>query len=160
MATLLTPEQIEAQRIAERDQLIMEWSAKQAAIVKMKAHLKELTDSELEQRKQLVKMNFFGAKSGTNRVQLGSGYALKAVIKYYYKITKNEKVDPADYSHLPEVLSKLPPEIGHKIIKWTPELNESLYKTLTKEQADIVDLILIKTDGAGELVLEVPKEKK
>lgn len=135
-----------------RDMVIMEWDA-------TKKVLADAKDKEARLRKEIIAMEFSGAKSGTNRVQLGNGYALKAVVRYNYKITKNEAVEPPDYSHLQHYLAQLPPAVAQSIIKWTPELSETVYKQLTEEERKIVNQFLLITDGSSSLDLEVPKAK-
>lgn len=136
-----------------RDMIIMEWDAAKKALTEYK-------DKEAKLRKEVVAMEFAGAKAGTNRVQLGNGYALKAVVRYNYKITKNEAVEPPDYSHLPGILAQLPPAVAQGLVKWTPELSESAYKQLTEEEKKIANQFLLITDGSSSLELELPKVKK
>jgi len=136
----------------ERDKAIMLWNA-------VKTQLTTLKEREALLRKQVVSMCFQSAKTGTNRVPLGQGYALKAVIKYNYKVTKNEAVTPPDYSHIPDVLAKLPEHCRAEIIRWSPSLNEALYKKMTADEQKIVNEVLLITDGSSTLDLEPPKQK-
>ena len=136
-----------------RDAMLMEWDATKKA-------LSALKDKELKLRKEIVAMEFAGAAPGTQRVQLGNGYALKAVVKYNYKITNNEAVEPPDYSHLAGFLAMLPTEIAKTLIRWTPELSESVYKKLTAEEREIVNKFVLITDGASALEIEEPKKPK
>lgn len=136
-----------------RDAMLLEWDATNKALA-------ELKDKELKLRKEIVAMEFAGAPAGTQRVALGNGYSLKAVVKYNYKITKNEAVEPPDYSHLAGFLALLPQDIAKTLIRWTPELSESVYKKLTEEERAIVNNFVLITDGASALEIEEPKKPK
>ena len=133
-----------------RDMLIMEWNA-------CREQMSTLKDKEQALRKQIISTEFIGAKAGTNRVALGNGYALKAVVKHNYKLTKNETVDPADYSHIMPALGALPADLVKRLVKWTPELHEPTYRELTEPEKAIVNTVLIITDGSSTLELEAPK---
>lgn len=135
-----------------RNTLLLAWD-------NVKKQLDALKEEELSLRKQIGKLEFDGCVAGTNRVELGNGYKLKAVISYNYKITKNEKATPPDYSHLPAIFAKLSTATAQEIIRWKPELNESLYKKLNKEEQEICNEFLLITDGAPQMSIEEPKKK-
>lgn len=136
----------------QRDLLLTAWQT-------IKTRMAQDKDEEKKLRAQIVEMEFKGAKTGTNRVPLGNGWMLKAVINLTYKITKNEAVEPPDYSHIPGILAQLPPAVAQGLIKWTPELSESAYKQLTEEERKIVNQMLVITNGSSTIDIEAPKTK-
>lgn len=136
-----------------RDQLLMEWDAAKKLLVDVQAREKGL-------RAKIVATEFAGKPSGTHRVELGAEYQLKSVVAYNYTITKNEAVEPPDYSHVPIILAQLPADIAREIVRWKPSLNESLYKKLTKEEQNVVNQLLVIKPGSSTLEIEQPKPKK
>lgn len=148
----------EQNEVYNRDALILAWDANKKVL--NEARYLDARDNEQKLRKELVAKEFSGKSTGTNRVQLGNGYALKAVLKLNYKVTKNEAVEPADYSHIQPILAKLPQGTAARLIRWVPELNESVYKELTEEEKKIANEFLLITDTMPTLDLEVPKPKK
>jgi len=134
-------------------QLVETWSTANAT-------LKQWKDYESKLRASLVKSCFSNAKIGINSYKVlddnnvPTGNTLKATIKYNYTIMKNEKVVPADYSNLPDILNKIPYETAIKLIKWKPELNEKEYKLLSEEEKQIVNEFLIIKEATPSLELK------
>lgn len=148
MTTELTAEQK-----ASRGALIVEWNNTVAAA-------KAAVEKERELRKQVLALNFDMDSSGTKRIELGGGYKLKAVVAMKYKVTKNEAVEPADYSHLPALMAQLPLKVAQEIIRWTPDVSVTAYKALTEDERKIVNQFVIIENGSSSLELETPKEVK
>ena len=74
----------EAEFIAERDRLLLSWEESKKALEIAK-------EKEMEQRKAVVAFAFDPNKeSGTERIELGSGYQAKAVKKINYGFIKTE----------------------------------------------------------------------
>ena len=93
-----------------RDELLLRWA-------ELKTELEKAKTLEIELRKFIVKREFPNAKEGTNKLELGNGYKLKAEIKYNYKID-NENIDS-----VLEDIAKIGNEghiIAERLIKWTP----------------------------------------
>ena len=140
---------------ANRDALIM----KHQEAVKVLAAAKE---AELAARKAVLTTVFnFDEnvlRSGTENVELGGGYKLKAVFKINYSLDNtNEGVDKA--------LTKIEKTgtegkfIAERLVKWKPELSLSEYKQLPQKFKDIIDDVLKASEGTPSLELVEPKSK-
>ena len=130
----------------DRDAKIMEWNI-------AKEQLANWKDKEAKLRKEVIHVAFPAGKSGTNKLELGMGYELKAVIKYNYKI---EKGADGTYNYIMPLLAQLPKQVADSLIKWTPELSQTAYKQLTKEEQAIVNQFVVITEGSSSLELKVP----
>lgn len=139
---------------AKRDAKILEWqeAVKQLAAAK---------NAEAALRKQvLVECFDFEAddREGTQNVELGNGYKLKAVFKLNRRLNnKDEAVD--------KVLTKIEKSgaegqfIAERLVKWKPELALSEYKKLPEKFKKLIDEVLTASPGMPALELVVPKSK-
>lgn len=132
-----------------RDALLMAWWEADKAAKIAKANEENL-------RYAVLPMMFPQPYVGTNNVELGGGYKLKAEYKQNYSIKKNEVTE--DYSHVPAVLAKLPPAVAARLVRWKPELSITAYKELTAEEQAIVNTIVTITDGKPTLEMITPKK--
>lgn len=105
--------------------------------------------------KRLLAGLFPTKKVGTNRYELGRGYEVKAVVQQRIKINKNEE---NDFAHLRDMVDKLPPEVQSTILKWTPEISGTVYRSLPKEQQEIVNAVCTVSDYVSELGIDEPKQ--
>lgn len=69
----------------DRDFILQEWND-------LKAKLEFLKEQELEMRKYVVSRAFPKAEEGTNTLELGNGYQLKAQVKFNYNLKDNDTV--------------------------------------------------------------------
>lgn len=126
-----------------RDQMIMAWKdlKEQLAIVK---------EQEMSMRKQLVEADFSPEYDGTQTLELGGGYELKATNKKNYKLSDKESVEKALSNYEDE-------KLADRLIKWKPELVKKEYKNLSDEDRKIIDIVITTTFGAPTLKLVEPK---
>lgn len=143
------------------DQLLMQWADLKLKVEAAKA-------AEMEMRRYIVSRAFPEKVEGTNTKNLGNGYALKAGIKFNYKIS-------VDNNKLEECLDRIA-KIGNRgnivaerMISWTPNFLLSEYRLLqdevnnsieAKEIMKIVNEFLMITDAAPTLEIKEPKVKK
>ncbi len=137
-----------------RDEVLFAWQRSQH-------DLKIAKENEMEWRKYVVKRAFPEAKEGTNTTELGNGYALKAVVKYNYKLLPNEVVE-----HCLERISKIGNQgsfIADRLVSWTPNFLLQEYRALqeggNQEILKIVNEMLIITEAAPTLEIKEPRKK-
>lgn len=106
-------------------------------------------------QKALVAGLFPQKKYGTQRYELGRGYNVKAVVQQRIKINKNEA---NDFTHLREMVDKMPPDIQATILKWTPEISGTVYRSLPDDLQKIVNEVCTVSDYVSELGIEEPKQ--
>lgn len=135
-----------------RDAKILQWteSAKKLA---------EAKEIELALRNEVIALNFEGHKeSGTENVELGNGYKLKAVFKLNYRLNNTD--DAVD-----KALSKLEKAgtegafIAERLVKWKPELSVTEYGKLDPKFKKIIDEVITTSPGTPSLELVEPKSK-
>jgi hypothetical protein len=136
-----------------RDQLITEWQQ----AVQTLAAAKQI---EMALRNQVLKDEFDFSKEverkGTENIELGNGYKLKAVFKMTPKMSSADEVDVA--------LTKLESKIeggkllADRIVKWTPELSVSEYNKLPDAARKIIDAVVVFSPGTPSLEFVVPKD--
>lgn len=121
---------------------------------RLKDELGKLKSKEALLRSRIFKSKFPDPKEGTNRVDLGGGYSLKATHEI------NRKVDPGELQALGEAMTKgeAPPLPLDKLIKWVPELAIKEYRTLTDNEKGIFDKCLIIKPGSAQLEIDQPKK--
>ena len=119
---------------------IMAWNDLQAKLAFYK-------QEEAKLRKEIVDKVFAEASVGTNKVELGKGYELKAVIK------ENTSIDEAALSNL-----KLPEGALDGVVKYKPSIVAAGYKKMPANLQKILDTALVVKPGAPTLTLVAPKE--
>lgn len=150
----LTPEQWRT----KRDELLQQWIEKKKTLESAKAE-------EMELRKQIVSFVADPDKiEGTENIELGNGYKLKAVKKVTYNFNVPEGVDKRDFvDDVLDKLEKVGPEgkfLADRLVKWNPELSVSEYKELPENFKKIVDEVIVTKEGSPTLELVEPKAKK
>lgn len=129
---------------AERDQLILSWKAAQDKLAEAK-----VTEAQL--RKKIVDL-FDAKKQGTNKMELGNGYYLKA------SITQTLSVDK-DLDKVTKVLGQLDERVVQTFTKWELKVSKPAYdKLLPEEKEKLAEIITIK-DSAPQVELVEPKVK-
>lgn len=134
-----------------QDEVILHWQSLQLDLAKAK-------EEEMTFRKYVVSRAFPQKQEGTNTLELGNGYALKAGIKYNYKLDPdNAKVEAALLN-----LAKLGNEgsfIADRLVSWTPSLSIKEYRELEPKYKAVIDSVIEITDAAPSLELKAPKAK-
>lgn len=137
--------------------LLQEWESSKVALEIAK-------EREANLRAAVFEINFPNAAEGTNRVELGNGYSIKAVVPYRYDLSnKDGKAEAAL-----EAMANLSTEaafIADRLIKWQPELSIKEYRGLTADNATdeqkkllvLLGPILTITPGSPQVTLETPK---
>lgn len=138
---------------ADHDQLIADWSekAKQLAIAKA---------AEAEARMTLLTVLYGfsteAERSGTENIELGNGYKLKAVFKMTPKLDNTgDKVDSMLAAL--EAMGAAGQLIAARLVKWSPELSITEYKQLPPEMKVVVDAITTFKPATPAVELVVPK---
>lgn len=143
---------------AKRDALLLDHEAKKKAL----EIAKEL---EMAARKATVAFIFDTSVSGTQNVELGGGYIAKAVIKinYGWRKTADGKIDK---KAIEKALLKIEKDgevgelIAERLVKWTPDLSLTEYKSLSEKHKKIIDDVVETSDGAPTLEIKAPKAPK
>jgi hypothetical protein len=134
-----------------KDELVLEWSKSRIALMSAK-------DKEMFLRNEVIKECFRNHKEeGTENVDLGAGYKLKAVFKQSYTFPDKLKVDEA-LSKI-EALGAEGEYIAERLVKYKPELSISEYKKLDKQYRDIIDTVIVTKPAYPSLELIEPKVK-
>lgn len=159
-------EELKARLIKEKlpttpDGLLMLWQRTQQILADAKA-------DEMEIRKTAVKVYVPKPVEGMNNVDLGSGFTLKAAVKFNYKLADNKTVEDGL-----DKISKISNEasfIADRLIGWTPNFYVSEYREIqkaadedsnqAKEMLRIIETFLTITDAAPTLEIKAPKVKK
>lgn len=140
---------------ANRDALILQWREAQQKLASAK-------DEEMSLRKRVLSEIYSfdpeALREGTENVELGQGYKLKAVFKIDYKLSnENEAVD--------KVLTKMEKAgaegavLAERLVKWEPKLSISEYKNLPDKFRKLIDEIVTTKEATPSLELVVPKSK-
>lgn len=140
---------------ATRDAKILAWQDSVKALAAAK-------EAEAALRKEVLSecygFNPEALREGTENVELGNGYKLKAVFKISYSLNNAE--DGVD-----KALSKLEkagPEgqfIAERLVRWKPELSVSEYKKLDAKYKKVIDEVLVTKEATPSLELVAPKSK-
>ena len=144
-----------------QDEVLMHWQS-------LKNQLAALKEDELEFRKYVVGRAFPNKEEGTNTLDLGNGYALKAAVKYNYKLADNDTVEKC----LDEIskIGNQGPFMAERLVSWTPSFLLTEYRSLqeeagkgSKEAIDIlnkVNTMLTISEAAPTVTITEPKAKK
>lgn len=129
-----------------RDEQLLAWDT-------TKKQLDALKEQEMAMRKHIVEANQQGIdpdQVGTQNVELGNGWKLKAVISDAYVLdTDNDKVDA--------VLDQLEDWQADRLVKWTGSLSKREYDALDPEDRAKVDTVVTIKRKAPTLSLVAPK---
>lgn len=143
----------------ERDFRLMDWQNKKAALETAK-------QDELQARAAAVIFMHDPSKSGkTETVDLGGGYAAKFKVPLNYGFVKNAD-DKIDKKKIDAALSKIEKDgalgehIAERLVKWSPSLSLSEYKTLSEKHKKIIDEVIVTSEGTPTLEIKEPKTKK
>lgn len=143
------------------DNLLMLWQQKKEAIETAKTE-------EMDLRKYIVSRAFPQKQEGMNNKDLGSGYTLKAGVKFNYNLADNDIVEATL-----EKLSKLGnagSAISDRLISWKPNFLLTEYRQLVEDKekgskfADdalkVIGEMLTITEAAPTLEIKEPRKKK
>jgi hypothetical protein len=150
-------EQIDWRDSLSQDIVLMRWDTAKKALVQAK-------EEEMKWRKYVVQRAFPAAEEGTNKIELGNGYELKAVIKYNYKLIDNNTVEKCL-----DQISKIGNKgsfIADRLVSWTPSFLVTEYRALQEADTEETKLILkicnemlVITEAAPTVTISEPKGK-
>lgn len=133
-----------------------------------KNKLAELKEEELELRKYIVNRAFPNKVEGTNTLDLGGGYQLKAGVKFNYTLKDSKLVE--DGLDLIAKVGNQGAFIADRLVSWTPNFLLTEYRKLqddakegsqeAKDICMIIDTFLTIDDAAPTLEVKKPKAKK
>lgn len=152
-------EYTDAEYEGRRDALLIQWN-------KAKAVLEEAKEREMDYRKAAVDfISDCDKKSGTENIELGNGYKAKVVKKLNFGFVKNSE-GKLDKNAIEKALTKIEKDgpagelIAERLVKWTPDLSLSEYKLLSEKHKNIIDGVIVTTEGAPTLEIVEPKAAK
>lgn len=119
----------------------------------LKDQLKQISEQEMALRKELVASYFPERVEGTNTVDLGDGFALKAQHKL------NRKVDLGTLSAMRDRLTQNRIKVD-ALVEYKPSLVLREYRQLTEEERQLFDSCLIISEGSPTLEVAAVKKKK
>lgn len=145
----------------DQDALLMLHKKKQELLATMK-------QEEMELRKYIVDRAFPKKEEGTNTIELGNGYELKAVVKYNYKLADNDVVEKCLDS-----VAKIGNEgafIADRLCSWTPSFSVKEYCLLVEDAEKgnesakailkAIEPMLTISEAAPTLAIKEPKKGK
>lgn len=149
----------EAEYIAERDRLLIDWQNKGAALAAAK-------EQEMTARKLAVMFMHDPSKTGTTEnVELGNGYKAKMKVPVRYGFIQNSE-GRTDKKRIEKALGWIESDgeagelVADRLIKWTPELSLTEYKQLPDRFKKIIDEVIVTSEGTPTLEIVEPKAKK
>lgn len=160
VTTVTNPKPVNPWDNLNQDDLLMLHKEKQDLIASMKKE-------EMELRKYIVDRAFPEKHEGTNTLELGNGYELKAVVKYNYKLADNNTVDKC----LQEIaaIGNEGSFIADRLVSWTPNFLKTEYTALQEEAAKgnenaknilkITEKMLTIDETAPTVTIKEPKKK-
>lgn len=143
--------------ISERDKLIMDWQEAERMLAAAK-------ETELTLRKRVFDLCFPNAEVGTNTLELGKGYKIKAVRKLNYNLANGA----GETERALEAIAKLGNRgeyIAADLVSWKPSLSLTTMKKLEKTNREdstilkLIESVLTVTDATPTLEVVVPKAK-
>lgn len=133
-----------------------------------KSKLADLKEKELDWRKYVVKRAFPQKQEGTNTLELGNGYSLKANVKFNYKLADNATVEKTL-----DAIAKIGNEgsfIADRLVSIQYNFLLTEYRDLQKQAesgSDTAQQILAKIgemlivdEAAPSLEIKEPRKKK
>lgn len=143
-----------------QDQLLMKHVA-------LKQALEQAKEAEMDLRKYIVNRAFPQKQEGTNTLELGNGYELKATVKFNYKLADNDIVEKT--LDAIAATGNQGSFIAERLVGWTPNFHLTEYRKLQEDAAisaeaksilELVNVMLTITDAAPTLTVKEPKVKK
>lgn len=116
---------------------------------------------EMELRSKVIESEFVNHKEkGTENVELGAGYKLKAVFKQSITFVNSNKEGEVEKALTK--LEKMGSEgafIAERIVRWKPELSVTEYDKLDTKYRKVIDEIIVTKPATPSLELVEPKVK-
>lgn len=135
------------------NEVLLAWHMLDTEIAAIKESFAAKVKEEQELRRKAIELAFPEAKEGTNTLDLGNGWRLKANVKI------SRKVDEAALPAVKEKLAEMHVN-ADRLINYKPDLVLKEYRTLTKEQQVVMDEALEIKPSMPELALLEPAKEK
>jgi hypothetical protein len=131
--------------------LTAEQESKLGSWFEAKSQLNFFKERESQLRDELVKELFNVDKdSGSESIEIGNDYKLKATKKLDYKLNNKE-------GQVEAVIAILDPELSKKLVHWEPDLSVIAYKNLDAQTQKLFDGCLTIKPGKPSLEVVPPK---
>lgn len=122
----------------------------------VKKQLEEVKNKEIVLRQFIFAGMFPEPKEGTNTVPLEDGTG--AVLKATHVINRSVQVEPLEELRKSlETDNNLPKLDLDKLVRWKPEVATKEYRTLTDEERNLFDQVLVIKPGMPGLDIVIPK---
>lgn len=141
-----------ASGISDRDNLIMAWKQAETELAAIKS-------KELALRNEIVALCFEPGREGTQNLDLGMGYKLKAVIKNNYNLANREGQTDAAIAAM-EKSGQEGKFIAERLVRWKPDLSISEWRNLPEKFRKLFQNALTISPATPSLELVPPPEKK
>ena len=140
----------------ELSQKLMLWQAKAKELETVKA-------AELVLRNEVFRLAFANPKEGTNSIEMGNGYQLKAVYKYNYSLSESKQPRNGGTPFATTVALNAIEALGNegkflaeRVVTWKPELSIKEYRDLDPKYKVLLDKALTITPGTPALSIKAP----
>jgi len=114
---------------------------------------------EINLRNLILSNEFKNASRGTNNLELGNGWILKAVIKENVKLDPNTDTVDAALAKMAKVGNE-GTFLSERLVVWEQSLETAEYYKLNGEYKKIFDTVVTIKPGQGSLELVDPANKK
>lgn len=145
-----------------RDDILTAWDD-------LKKNIVALKEQELDLRKYIVQRAFPSPQEGTNTEELGNGFKLKAVVKYNYKLSADNKTVEAGLDELSNSGND-GSFLADRLVSWSPNFLLQEYRQIqedaeggseiAKQRLLIISKFMTITEAAPDLKIVEPKGKK
>lgn len=131
--------------------MLMQWR-------KIQSDIEQLQTEELELRNKLITSGLFYAldkkREGTETIQLGAGWTLKAEKIQYYNLTNSNKQTELALGYV----AYTDPVTAAALVSWKPNLARGVFKKLDKTTQEYFKDALTISPGQSSLTLNPPTE--
>lgn len=129
-----------------QDEVLAEWEGRKTLLATAK-------EREMEFRKYVVSRAFPNPTEGTNTLELNNGYALKANIKYNYKLADNDTVEKT-LDRIAKIGNN-GPFIADRLVSWSASFLLTEYRDIQEEaEKGSIEAIAILKEINNMLTIE------
>jgi hypothetical protein len=136
--------------LADRDALLMRWQDARDALAVAKIN-------ETKLRVEVFTSCFPNPTEGTNTLELGNGYELKATHVINYNLDKDAAKVEATLAAIAAV-DQEGQFIAERLVKWAAELSIGEYRKLSAQHRALIDTVLTTKPGSPQLEIKAPKK--
>lgn len=142
------------EQLSTRDQAIIEWRESAKVLARAK-------EKELELRKNALKECFDyedDDREGTQNLELGKGFKLKAV----FKLNRTLDKDVDKVNEVLDEIEKMDSEgkfISERVVKFKPSLDKKEYDGMDEKYKEVLNEVLTMKPATPSLTFVEPKSK-